>query len=244
MVIYLKPATRMRIAAALSVILLLLGVRAGLFLQEERVEVAAKISPVSRVATLLPEVGLVVDVTTGGPEQVKACLSALDSIAVKATWFVTATFAEAQADVVKEIASRGHELGVKGTDEKRIDNLPEAEIRDRLQRSRLALSKNGIEAAPFLLPPGRRYSDVLVSLAFKDGYQAVKPGVDLTRMKGKEVPAAQKIVESLSAGDILLLRVDKNGLVPAEKYLAAFATSLKGKNLSIVPLSQLFKGVK
>lgn len=244
MVIYLRPATRVRIVAVLSVILVVLGVRAGISVQPGPVEVSAKILPITHVGTSLPEVGLVVDVTSGGPEQVNACLAALDSLGAKATWFVTATFAEAEEAVVKEIEAKGHELGVKGTGEKRIDNLPEVEIRDRLQRARQALLKAGIEAAPFLYPPGQRYSDKLVSLAFENGYQAVKPGIDLTRMKGKEDGASQKIAGDLAAGDILLMRVEKKGVVPAEKYLAALSGVIKEKNLTVVTLSGLFRGVQ
>lgn len=244
MVIYLKPATRLRVVVVLSVVLILLGIRGGLALQGEPIETAAKIVPIDRVNTSLPEVALVVDVTTGGPEQVNACLTALESIGAKATWFVTATFAESQEQAVKEIAVKGHEFGVKGTDEKPIDKLSQVEMKDRLQRSRQALLKAGIQAAPFLCPPGRRFSDALVTLAFQEGYQAIKPGIDLGRMKGKELEAGKKTADSLKVGDILVLRVDKKGIAPAEKYLAALSVSMKNQGMAVVTLSQLFKGVK
>lgn len=240
MVVYLKPATRVKIVATVSAILILLGVRAGIAPQGKVVDATAKIVPVSRVNTALPEVGLAVDVADAGAEHVKACLATLDSLGAKATWFVTATFAEAQEAAVKEIAARGHELGVKGTDEKRMDNLPQADIKDRLQRSRQALSKAGIQAAPFLYPPGQRYSDALVSLAFHDGYQTVKPGVDLCR--GKEAKVLEKMAKDLKAGDILLVRIGKKGPLPP--HLTAAAASVKDKGLSIVALSRLFRGVK
>ena len=244
MVIYLKPATRIRIAAVLSLFLIVLGVRAGLSVQSGTIETAAKIKPISRVDTSLLEVGLVVDVTSGGPEEVMACLAVLDELEVKATWFLTATLVEAGETPVKELTSRGHEVGVKGTDEKRIDNLPQAEMLDRIQRARQAFMKIAVPTAPFFYPPGERYSDALVAIAFQEGYQSIKAAVDLSGMKGKEADAARKIAERISPGDILKIRVDKKGIMPAEKSLASLIPQLKGMNLSVVSLSQLFKGVR
>lgn len=244
MVIYLKPATRIRIAAVLSLILIVLGVRAGLSLQDGSIETVAKIRPITRVETSLLEVGLVVDVTSGGPDEVMACLTALDELGARATWFLTATLAEAEETLVREITSRGHEVGIKGTDEKRIDNLPQAEMLDRIQRARQALMKVGAPTAPFFYPPGERFSDALVSLAFQEGYQSVKPGVDLTGMRGKEAEAARKMAERIFPGDILKIKVDKKGLVPAEKYLSPLMSALGGMNLTVVNLSQLFRGVR
>ncbi|HHX29457.1 MAG: polysaccharide deacetylase family protein [Bacillota bacterium] len=244
MVIYLRPATRIRMAAVLSLILVVLGVRAGLSVQSESLETAAKVRPITRVETSLMEVGLIVDVTSGGPDQISACLAALDGMGAKATWFLTATLVEAEEDTVRAIMSGGHEIGIKGTDDKRIDNLPQAEMLDRIQRARQALMKIAAPTAPFFYPPGERYSDALVLLAFQEGYQSLKPGLDLAGMKGKEADAARKMVQRVSPGDILKIRVDKKGVVPAEKYLAALASALGSANLSVVTVSQLFKGVR
>jgi len=244
MVIYLRPATRIRIAAVLSLVLIVLGVRAGLSVQGSSLETAAKIRPITRVETSLLEVGLIVDVTSGGPDEVMACLAVLDDLGVTATWFLTATLVEAGEALVKEVTSRGHEIGIKGTDERRLDKLPQAEMLDRIQRARQALMKTAVPTAPFFYPPGERFSDALVSIAFQEGYQAIKPGVDLSRMKGKEADAARKMAERMSPGDILKIRVEKKGIFPAEKYLSSLIPRLNGMNLSVVTLSQLFKGVR
>lgn len=244
MLVYLKPATKIRIAAILSVILLALGVRAGLSVQGASLETAARLSPLSRVETSELEVGLVVDVTSASSEEVMACLQVLENLEVKATWFLTATFVEAAEGTVRELVSKGHEMGIKGTDEKRLDNLPQAEMLDRIKRSRQALMKTSVPTAPFFYAPGGRFSDALVSVAFQEGYQSIRPGVDLTGMKGKEADAARKMAGRISPGDILGIRVDKKGTLPAEKYLSALVGRLKEMNLSVVSLSRLFKGVK
>ncbi|MGI6663031.1 MAG: hypothetical protein ACOX4B_06090 [Bacillota bacterium] len=55
---------------------------------------------------------------------------------------------------------------------------------------------------------------------------------------------ARKMAERMSPGDILKIRVEKKGIFPAEKYLSSLIPRLNGMNLSVVTLSQLFKGVR
>lgn len=244
LLIYLRHGTRMRVVAVLALVLILLGVRAGLSLHEGEEEAMAKILPLSRVNTSLPSVGLIVDVSQADAERISAALTALQSTQVKATWFIDATTVESCQAAVKEIASGGHELGIKGTDQKPLDKLPALEVKDRLQRSRQALAQLDIEPVPFLYPPSGRYSDVMVSVAFQEGIEAVKQAFDATRMRGKEEDAAAKLAGSLKSGDFLLVRVGRKGMEPAASYVAALQASLNRRGLSFLPLSVLVKGVK
>ncbi|MGI6663032.1 MAG: polysaccharide deacetylase family protein [Bacillota bacterium] len=155
MVIYLRPATRIRIAAVLSLVLIVLGVRAGLSVQGSSLETAAKIRPITRVETSLLEVGLIVDVTSGGPDEVMACLAVLDDLGVKATWFLTATLVEAGEALVKEVTSRGHEIGIKGTDERRLDKLPPGGDAGQDPKGEAGAHENSRPDGPFLLPSRR-----------------------------------------------------------------------------------------
>ncbi len=244
MLIYFKPGTRRRIAIFLALVLVLLGARVGASLYGGKKETAAKISPVSRVNTAQPNVGIMVDVSQAGPEQMGAALATLESLQLKATWFVDTTTVEAQAALVKQIASKGHELGVKGTDQKPLDKLSQVDVKDRVLRSRQALAKAGIEPVPFLYPPLGRYSDTVVTVAFQEGYQAVKPGFDASTMRGKEDAAGAKLAGQVKPGDLILLRVGRKGLEPAQAYVSALQKSLKEHGIAAVPISTLVKGVK
>ncbi|MEX0974118.1 MAG: polysaccharide deacetylase family protein [Bacillota bacterium] len=244
MLIYMKPGTRQKIVLVLALVLVLLGTRVGLSLYGGEKETAAKISPLSRVNTTLPNVGLMVDVSQAGSEEISEALAALETLQVKATWFLDTTTVESATAAAKEIAAKGHELGVKGTDQKALDKLSAAEVRDRLLRSRQALIQAGIEPVPFLYPPLGRYSDTIVTVAFQEGYQAVKHGFDAGSMRGKEETAASKLAGSVKPGDFILVRVARKGLEPAQSYLTALHKSLTDRGLSAVPLSVLVKGVK
>lgn len=240
----MRPGTRLRVIGVIALVLILLGVRVGITLYGGEEEAMAKITPQSRVKTSLASVGLMVDVSGAPAEEISAALAALSAIQAKATWFVDATTIESCQEVVKEVAAAGHELGIKGTDQKAIDKLSEAEVRDRLLRARQALSQLSLNPSPFLYPPSGRYSDTVIAVAFSEGIEAVKPAHDASRMKGKEAEAAAKLAGSLEAGDFVLVRVEKKGLKPGAAYLAALQESLAEKGLSIAPLSALVKGVK
>lgn len=244
MVIYFRAGTRKRVILVLALILVLLGARVGLSLQGPKQEVAARISPVSRINTGQPDVGIIVDVAQARPEQLQAALATLETLKLHLTWFMDATTVEAQAPLVKEIASKGHEIGIKGTDQKPLDRLSQVDVKDRILRTRQALAKAGVEPVPFMYPPLGRYSDTVLTVAFQQGYQAIKPIFDASTMRGKEDMAAEKMAGALKPGDLILLRVGRTGLDPEQGYLASFMTCLKQHGLSPVPLSVLVKGVK
>lgn len=245
MVIYLKPGTRLRIILVLSIVLILLGARVGLLFQgQDYEETSARIAPLSRVNTAKPIAGLIVDVSQAGPDQVRAALAALDALQIKGTWFVNATTVESQPALIKEIISKGHELGVKGTDDKPVDRLSQVEVKDRLTRSKQAFTNAGVVMAPFLYPPLGRFSDTVVTTAFQEGLQAVKPGFDATLMRGKEDAAAAKMGDAMKPGDILLVKVGRTGLLPEQRYLTALVSNLAQHGLGVATLSEVVKAIK
>jgi hypothetical protein len=244
LVIYLRPSTRRRVIVALSVVLVVVGVRIGATFVERPRETAAKISPMTMVRTQEPLASLVIDVTTAGPDQALQCLGVLESISVQATWFATATFVEANPEAISQIAEKGHEFGIKGTDEKPMDKLSSQDVKDRIIRSRQALNKASQEPAPFLLPPGGRTSGVLSQSAFEEGVHEIKPGIDARSMRGKAEDAAKKLVQNIKPGDIVLMSIDKKGMRPAADHLKALVEGLAQQGISLVTLSSLVRSVK
>ena len=244
MLIYLKPGTRMRVVATLALVFILLGARAGLTIYGHEEAAMAKITPLSRFNTSLSSIGLMVDASLAGAEELAAALAVLEEAQMKGTWFIDATTVESCQAAVKEIADKGHEFGIKGTDQKALDKLQALEIKDRLSRSRQAFSQMGIQPAPFLYPPSGRYSDELIAVAFQEGIEALKPAHDASRMRGKEADAASKLAGSLKSGDLVLLRVGRKGIEPAATYLAALQTALAERGITAVPITALVKGVR
>ncbi len=243
MVIYLRPGFRRRAIIVASVILVALGVRLAMPVGENQ-PTAARISLIQQVRTNAPLVGLAVDVTTGTAVEITALMTALEGLGVKATWFVNATLVEANTDLIRQMAILGHEFGVKGTDEKPMNRLSALEIKDRLARSRKALSAASVDAAPFFLPPGGKASDNLVQTAFGEGFHALKPRLSATSMKGKEKEAGEKLSGQATPGDIILMRLEKKGPVPKEVYLQSLATHLLDRGLTVTTLSALVRSIE
>ena len=228
----------------LTFALLVAGIRLGVGLIDKPRQAAAKVSPMVTITTQEPFAGLVIDVTAAEPLQVESFLDVLENLSLKATWFMTATFVEANGDLACQVAEKGHEFGVKGTDEKAMHKLGDIEITDRLTRSRQALSKLSIEPVPFLLPPGGKISDALLQVAFVEGFHGIKPGVDAGSMRGKAEDAGKKLAARIKPGDMVLVRVDKKGPKPGAEYLQALVSSLQDQGISLVTLSDLLKSVR
>jgi len=244
MLIYLKPKTRRNVLIVSSVFLLILGARIGAGIGSGSLEVVAKVKPLSQFDTREPHIGLVVEVQNPKPENIAPVLATLENLQIRATWFLPATFCEAQSEVVKEIAGKGHEFGMKGTDEKPMDRLSPVEVKDRIRRAHQALQKLSIEPVPFFYPPLGRLSETLTAAAFEEGYATIIGSIDGTVIKGKPEEAGKKAADSMRPGDVLVLHLTKNGLVPEVTLVEATAKHLKNHGLSFVSLSMLAKGVR
>ncbi len=233
MLIYFKPLVRRRVLLFLSFALIVLGARAGVSVQDKGA--AAKITPLTRVNTAEQHIGVMVEVFKANPEAVEECISVFESAGIKATWFFSATFAESHSGLVGQLVDKGHELGLSGTDDKAMDRLSPAEIRDRLIRSREALLKLGTEPMPFFHAPLGRFSDELVNESFEQGFYLVKGSID---------NAVQKVAASIRAGDILIVRIGSKGLIPKAEYIESLAAHLKAQGTSMVSLSNLVRGIR
>lgn len=241
MVVFLSSRALRRIAVAFSLVFLVFGAHTGVKLSRQKELSVVKIAPLSVFTTGAPYVGLAVDVTCCEAAPVDECLLALENLGIFATWFASTTFVESCSPLVKKIAELGHEFGIKGSDEKSMDRLAPGEIEERLKRSYESFAKENLEPVPFFLPPGGKLSDTLVGTAFRQGFHAIKPGIDARAMKGKVEKAPAKLMKSVRPGALIIIKVDKKGMVPAEPYLKALVDAIGQNHLRIVKLSELVK---
>jgi peptidoglycan/xylan/chitin deacetylase (PgdA/CDA1 family) len=244
MFLYFSPGNRKRAAVALSFILIVIGARLGIGMSHQQHETAARIKPITSVETNSPQIAAIVDVSSEASDQIQAALETLQECNISATWFVSATFAEANSFIIDQITGSGHELGIKGTDDKAMNKLDEIQVKDRILRSRQTLSNLNVEIAPFIYPPSAKFSDTLINTAFMEGFYPVKGNIDGSSLKGKPEKAAEKVGSNTKPGDILLLKITKKGLVPAKQYLVEYSGYLSRHGLSVVTLSSLVKSVE
>lgn len=107
------------------------------------------------------------------PELTHRVLAFLDELGVRGTFFVVGEVAEARPDLVAEVASRGHEVGLHGWRHTALTELDPSELRSGLARGKALLEDLaaapvfGFRAPMFSLVPRSRWAlDVIADAGF------------------------------------------------------------------------------
>jgi polysaccharide deacetylase family protein (PEP-CTERM system associated) len=100
-------------------------------------------------------------------------LDLLDHSDARGTFFILSWVAERYPDLVREIASRGHEVASHGTDHKRVTQLSHTEFRVSIRDSKRVLediagqSVQGYRAPSFSIVPGLEWA---LDILLEEGY--------------------------------------------------------------------------
>ena len=151
----------------------------------------------------------------GGEEYVKNILDILDIYKVKTTFFVGGSWAVKNIDVVKEIYSRGHELGNHGFYHKDQDKLDYEGNIQEIKMCHEVISKNlGIEMTLFA-PPSGAYSTNTVDAASNLNYKTIMWTHDTIDWRDQNSDLIyNRATKDLSNGDLILMH-------PTEKSVQA-----------------------
>jgi peptidoglycan/xylan/chitin deacetylase (PgdA/CDA1 family) len=142
----------------------------------------------------------------GPSEDTPAVLAALDRAGVRATFFVLGRAAEQRPDLVREIARRGHEVGLHGHGHARLAFAGPRRVASEIDRGREAIRGAGVEPAPLFRAPHGWKGPFLAGALGARGLRLVA----WTRgVWDTERPGVERIVERASRrprpGEILLL---------------------------------------
>jgi peptidoglycan-N-acetylglucosamine deacetylase len=99
------------------------------------------------------------------PMYVPLLLDALERGHAKATFFVVGRNVEAYPYFVRDLDKAGHELANHTFHHMRLNNLPDAVIRDELDRTNQIISSITGKSVRFFRPPGGRYSSKVLQIA-------------------------------------------------------------------------------
>ena len=141
-----------------------------------------------------------------GTKEVNAILDVLDEYGAKATFFIGGSWADDNVDCLKEIASRGHELGSHGyfhRDHAKLDyagNLQEIKTSiDFIQRA------TGIAVSLFA-PPSGAYNDDTVNAARELGLKTIMWSKDTIDWRDKNVDVCfTRATKNVAGGDLILM---------------------------------------
>jgi len=170
------------------------------------------------VLTHLPGDEPVVSITFDdgpNPKATPRILDVLRSEQVRATFFVLGKHAERWPELVRRMASEGHQLGNHGYHHRKLHRRGPSYVRDDLTRgTEQIIHASGVRPAHFRAPHGFR-SPWVTPIAASLGQRTVgwSLGVWDSARPGADV-IASRAIEGLNAGSILLLH-DGDGYDPA-----------------------------
>lgn len=166
-------------------------------------------------------------------------LDTLDKFNVKVTFFMTGGWVNEYPDMVKEIYSRGHDLGNHSQNHKKMSELNTTEQKQELQSVTDKVKElTGYDMFLFR-PPYGDYNSTLINTAYSLNYYPIQWSVDSLDWKDYGVDNIIKTVtthKALDNGAIILMH---NGAKYTAQALEAVITNLQNQGYTLVPISEL-----
>ena len=155
-----------------------------------------------------------------GSEYVRDILDILDIYKVKTTFFIGGSWAVNNIDLVKEIYTRGHELGNHGFYHKDQDTLDfDANVQEIKLCHKVVSENLGIEMKLFA-PPSGAYNVTVVDAATSLNYKTIMWTRDTIDWRDQDADLIYKrAIKDLSNGDLILMH-------PTEKTVQALVDIL------------------
>jgi polysaccharide deacetylase family sporulation protein PdaB len=196
----------------------------------------ARLVPVYSVAREDKAVAITVDATWGA-DITPQLLDLFDRHSVKVTFFLAGNWITHYPDMVKEIASRGHELGNHSWTHPNMGSLPREKIRDELSRTQNAIANLTGTTPKVFRPPFGDYSNSLITEAEALGLTTIQWSIDSLDWKN---PTPREIIDRvmgrMKPGAIVLFHNAAESTPPA---LAQIIPALQQQGYSLVRVSEL-----
>jgi len=173
-----------------------------------------------------------------GAERTDNILDILDENGVKATFFLVNIWLEDYPEKAKEVAQRGHEIGLHSTTHPHFTQLSPAQMKEELKKNKDMVKKvTGYDATVFR-PPFGDYNNEVITTASDLGLTTVQWSID--SLDWQENLSTQDIVkrimERVDKGAIILMHNDGQHTPDVIKIILP---ELKRQGYDIVPVSKL-----
>ena len=172
-----------------------------------------------------------------GNEQTDTLLNILDEHEVKTTFFLVGEWVDKYSDSVKEIASRGHDIGNHSDTHAHMSQISLEQQKAEIENCNEKISAITGEDVTLFRPPYGEYDNNVVSTTLECDMYCVQWNIDSLDWKD---PTPQDMVErieqKLCPGSIILLH---NGAKNTPEALPLIIEAIKAQGYEIVPISQL-----
>lgn len=237
---YFKLSHRAMKFFGLAVVLLV-----GLFFEQKIITVIASVpEPVDQIKTTEKAMALTINVDWG-EEYLPGILEVLDQKKAKATFFLTGRWAKKNPELVKEIASRGHEIGNHGYSHPHPDRISIAANEEEIVKTeKIVQGITGLKMKYYAPPYGERGTPGLRA-AQNLGYQTILWTLDTVDWRPESTPdvIAKRIlnpairfgVKPTKEGAIILMHPKANTL----RALPSILEQLTHDGFKLVTLTEL-----
>jgi peptidoglycan/xylan/chitin deacetylase (PgdA/CDA1 family) len=175
-----------------------------------------------------------------GTESVGPILEALRKHGVKGTFFITGKWATNNPELVRMIASGGHEIFNHSYDHPHLPELSDADVASQLISTNEALiSITGSSSQPYFRPPYGERDERVLNIVAQAGYQSIYWTIDAGDWRESEGMTADDvkytILSNLQPGMIVLMHV---GDTITGSILDELLTTIEQKGYRAVSLTQ------
>ena len=197
-----------------------------------------KALPIYCVQTDKKQISISFDAAWGADDTIQI-LDVLDKHNVKTTFFMTGGWVSTYPDMVKEIYSRGHDLGNHSENHKQMSKLDTASQKEEIMSVHQKIEELTGYNCFLFRPPYGDYNSELINTIYGCNHYPVQWDVDSLDWKDYGVENIIKTItthKALGNGSIILMH---NGAKFTADALDTVLTNLEQQGYEIVPISQL-----
>ena len=172
-----------------------------------------------------------------GADKTIPILDILDKYGVKTTFFLVGGWVDKYPEMLREIVSRGHEIGNHSDTHPHMSQLSEADIRKELHNMSAKVEElTGVKPTLFR-PPYGDYNDRVVTVSRQEGYECVQWSIDSLDWKDRgTADIIKQCTYRVEPGDIVLFHNDSNDIVNA---LPTVIEHYQQLGYTIIPVSEI-----
>lgn len=174
-----------------------------------------------------------------GADDTIEILNTLDKYNVKATFFMTGGWVDSYPEMVKEICSRGHDLGNHSHNHKQMSKLSASEQKDEIMYVTDKVKElTGYDVFLFR-PPYGDYNSTLINTVYGCNHYPIQWDVDSLDWRDYGVENIIKTVtnhKALGNGSIILMH---NGAKYTAKALGTVIETLQSQGYTFIPISEM-----
>lgn len=155
---------------------------------------------------------------------------------IKATFFITGRWAEANPDHVRKIANGGHEIGNHGYSHPHVNNLTLSENIEEINKTSDIILKIIKRRTKLYAPPFGEFNDTVLKAAHQTNHKTVLWTVDtIDWQKPDPAVITSRVLENVHNGAIILMHPTSQ----VNQALPDIFRGLSGQGYQVVPLENL-----